>query len=365
MTVKQLPARVDAECVAGYPLVITFTASSGVTTFSAPVATLLTTGGDAISTDPGVPTASANSAALACAWTAADTAALNTTTKAKTYRYSVAASNDGAGPYAFFAGTLTVHPVGTAGTSTTVAASADVNVGGVAVTATVIAGGGALDAAGLAFSPAGGLSSTNVQAALVELDTEKLSTTAAAAAYAPISGSTNYATPLTGTAGEYWISWGINDSAAVAMSVGLIHYTPIYVPGACDRLVFEVTTAGGAGKVARMALYTRTAGGRPGNKLTQWSADQAVDTIGAKEGTIAYSGTAGWMFAALVTDAASLSVRTHQGHIIGAPGALAAANAMNAPTGAFIEVASGLTLPATATVIGAETNSPKVAVRAA
>lgn len=196
-----------------------------------------------------------------------------------------------------------------------------------------------------------------------ELSSRYLAITDAATTYAPITGSTTYAANLTGTSGDYWASMGLNDAAAVAMSVGLIHYTPIYVPGPCDRLVFEVTTAGAGGTVARMGLYTRTAGGRPGNKLTEWSADQSVASTGAKEGTIAYTGSAGWLFAALVTDAASISVRTHQGHVIGSPAALSAANAMNNAGGAWIETKSGLTLPATATVFGVEVNSPKVAVR--
>ena len=145
-TVKQLPARVDAECVAGDPFTATLTATSGVTTFSSPACTMTMGGGDSYTTDPGVPTASANGASLSTAWSAADTAALNTTTKPKVYKWSTKAIADGGSSFQWYGGTITVHPVGTAGVSTTTTTTASVVVGGATVNATVIAGTGAANA---------------------------------------------------------------------------------------------------------------------------------------------------------------------------------------------------------------------------
>ena len=61
-TVKQLPTPVDVEVVAGDPFAVTFTATSGVTTFASPAVTVTTAAGDAYTTDPGLPVASAASA---------------------------------------------------------------------------------------------------------------------------------------------------------------------------------------------------------------------------------------------------------------------------------------------------------------
>ena len=141
-TVKQLPTPVDVEVVAGDPFAVTFTATSGVTTFASPAVTVTTAAGDAYTTDPGLPVASAASAVLTCAWSAADTAALIAGTRAKVYKYSVEATADGGGPYQIFGGTLTVHPVGTTGTGTSATQSANLTLGGAAVTATVALGGG-------------------------------------------------------------------------------------------------------------------------------------------------------------------------------------------------------------------------------
>lgn len=136
-TVRQLPARIDVEFVAGDPFSVVLTATSGVTTFAAPVAFMTTAAGDAYTTDPGIPTASAASAALTCAWSAADTAALNTSTRAKSYKYSVEATADGEGAFQIFGGTVTVHPIGYAGTGTTASVSQALTLGGAAVSATI------------------------------------------------------------------------------------------------------------------------------------------------------------------------------------------------------------------------------------
>jgi hypothetical protein len=98
--------------------------------------------GDAFTTDPGIPTASVAGLAVTSAWSTADTAALNTGTRAKSYRYSVAANPDSAGLFEIVAGTLTVHPVGHAGTSSASSATLAVTVGTTAVSLAVALGGG-------------------------------------------------------------------------------------------------------------------------------------------------------------------------------------------------------------------------------
>jgi hypothetical protein len=134
---KQLPTPADITVVAGDPFTITFTATSGVTTFASPAVAMTTSGGDAYTTDPGVPSVSAVGAVITVTWSAADTAALNATTRGRTYKYSTEATLDGAGPVQLFGGTITVVPVGTTGTSTSSSASATINTGGVAISATI------------------------------------------------------------------------------------------------------------------------------------------------------------------------------------------------------------------------------------
>ena len=70
-TVSNFPTPVDVEVVAGDPFAVTFTATSGVTTFASPAVTVTTAAGDAYDR-PRLP-GSAASAVLTCAWSAADT----------------------------------------------------------------------------------------------------------------------------------------------------------------------------------------------------------------------------------------------------------------------------------------------------
>jgi hypothetical protein len=139
--VRQLPAKLDLECIAGDPFTVTITAT-GVTTLTSPAVTMTSAAGDAFTTDPGIPTASVAGLAVTSAWSTADTAALNTGTRAKSYRYSVAANPDSAGLFEIVAGTLTVHPVGHAGTSSASSATLAVTVGTTAVSLAVALGGG-------------------------------------------------------------------------------------------------------------------------------------------------------------------------------------------------------------------------------
>ncbi len=154
-TVKQLPTPVDVEVVSGDPFTVTFTATSGVTTFASPAVAMTTAAGDAYTTDPGVPSVSAASAVITLSWSAADTAALNASTRPKAYKYSVEATLDGAGPVQLFGGTITVRPVGSTGTSTTASQTATVNTGGVAVSATIAIGAQGPAGATGAQGPAG------------------------------------------------------------------------------------------------------------------------------------------------------------------------------------------------------------------
>lgn len=191
MAIRQLPVKVDVECVAGDPMTITFTAASGVTAFTSPVAVMTTSAGDSYTTDPGVPTVSASTTSLVTAWSAADTAALNTTTRAKTYKYSTEALADDQGAFQVYAGTLTVHPVGTAGVGTSTTQTAALTLGGVSVTGDVTLAGGATHASGLIFTPAGTIASTNTQAAIEEVATDAAAALAAVAAHkAPLDSPT-------------------------------------------------------------------------------------------------------------------------------------------------------------------------------
>jgi hypothetical protein len=155
---KQLPADVDIEFVAGDEYTVTFTATSGVTTFSVPSIAFLTASGDAAASN--LPTVSAGGAVLTASWSAANSAALNTTTRAKNYKYSVRATADGSVTGQVFGGTCTIHPVGTTGLGTSSSVAADVYLGGTSVTATVSLGGtvGQIDG-GSAESVFGGTSS--------------------------------------------------------------------------------------------------------------------------------------------------------------------------------------------------------------
>lgn len=128
-SIKQLPARLDLECVAGDPFALLI-AGTGITTFASAELTMTSAAGDAYTTNPGIGDATALDDEITLTWTAADTAALNTATRPKAYRYSVSATVDGLGPYELIAGTFSVHPVGaSSSTSSTGTANLSVSVG--------------------------------------------------------------------------------------------------------------------------------------------------------------------------------------------------------------------------------------------
>jgi hypothetical protein len=133
---KQVPPAHDVEFVAGNPFSLTVTSTGA--TITSPVVTMKTAAGDAYTTDPGIPTVSQASTVTTIAFTAADTAALNTSTRPKAYRWSLQALVNGAGPYELVARNITVHPVGAAiATQSADQVSLDVTVGGVDIALSV------------------------------------------------------------------------------------------------------------------------------------------------------------------------------------------------------------------------------------
>jgi len=137
--VSQLPAQLDAECVAGDPFSIAVTSSGA--TITSPTVTLKSALGATITAT--VPTVSQVGAVTTVAFSAATTAALNTdTTRPVSLLWSLSALVNGAGPFQLVARRLTIYPVGTAGVSSTSSATLAVTVGGAAVSLAVALGGG-------------------------------------------------------------------------------------------------------------------------------------------------------------------------------------------------------------------------------
>ena len=108
-TVDMRPPELALHGIASRELALDIPVEGG--TLTSPVLTMKTAGGDAYTTDPGVGTASmADSATLRLAWSSADMAALNDTTRPKTYRIELAGVVDGSNPLSTIGGTLTVYP---------------------------------------------------------------------------------------------------------------------------------------------------------------------------------------------------------------------------------------------------------------
>lgn len=134
-SVKQLPAALTLECVAGNPFALTVTAT-GATTVASPVVTVMTSTGDAYTSN--APTVSQAGLVTTVSWSAVQTAAMNTTTRPMTYRWSLRATVNGSGPFELVAKTITVHPVGSSASgSTSTAATLAITVGGAAVSLAV------------------------------------------------------------------------------------------------------------------------------------------------------------------------------------------------------------------------------------
>jgi hypothetical protein len=138
-TVSQLPAQLDAECVAGDPFTISVTSSGA--TITSPTLTIRDGLGAIVAVSP---TVSQAGAVTTVAFSAANTTALNPSGQTKAeYLFSLSALVNGQGPFQLIARSLTVWPVGTAGVATSSAASLAVTVGGAAVSLSVALGIGA------------------------------------------------------------------------------------------------------------------------------------------------------------------------------------------------------------------------------
>jgi hypothetical protein len=135
--VSQLPAQLDAECVAGDPFTIAVTSSGA--TITSPTVTLKTSLGATVTGT--VPTVTQVGAVTTIAFSAATTAALNTnTTQPVSLLWSLSALVNGQGPFQLVARRLTIYPVGTAKTSSTSSAALAVTVGSTAVSLAVTLG---------------------------------------------------------------------------------------------------------------------------------------------------------------------------------------------------------------------------------
>lgn len=109
VTVDGRPPALALHAIAGREFAHEIPVTGG--TLTSPLLTMKTSGGDPYTTDPGVGAASLSDAAtLRLAWTAADLAALNTTTRQKHYLIEIAGSVDGSNPLSVIGGTLTVYP---------------------------------------------------------------------------------------------------------------------------------------------------------------------------------------------------------------------------------------------------------------
>jgi hypothetical protein len=234
MSIKQLPPKQDLEYVASRPFVLTVTATGAV--LNTPTFTIKTAAGDAWSTDPGQPTVSINGAGtvITVVFDAADTAAQNTSTRAKSYQYALSSLVGSDGPFDLMGGTITVRPVGSTGTSNAASATLTFTVGVTAVDLAVTIGassdGSALlahttdptdahDASAISYAGGTGLSATDVEAALDELATEKVNTTDLTA-YSQINVA-----PLTETATSRTASSTENGKVVRCTAAGLVTIT--------------------------------------------------------------------------------------------------------------------------------------------
>lgn len=133
-TAKQLPPVLDLEGVAGCPLTVRVTTTGGHSISSPEI--VLRTGAGATSTV--LPAVELDGDVITFAWSAEDTAALNTGTRvAADFRWSLQALVDGDGPHQLVARSLVIHPVGSADVSTELDFVLAVDVGGVNVALTV------------------------------------------------------------------------------------------------------------------------------------------------------------------------------------------------------------------------------------
>lgn len=157
-TLAQLPPAVDLEWVAGNPFTMSVACSGAAVT--SPVVTMKTLAGDAYTSDPGVPTVSALAGTITSAWSIADSSALNATKRPVEYLWSLQALVNGEGPYELVARKVKVHPVGSAGRTSSSDLSLAITVGGADVTLDITVGSDASNIdGGTATSVYGGTTS--------------------------------------------------------------------------------------------------------------------------------------------------------------------------------------------------------------
>lgn len=109
---EQLPEPYDIDVVAGDRYPITVVNESGLT-LTSPTLVLRTAAGDPYT---GGPSPSISSGNIVVAFTGVQTAAMNTTSRPRKFRWSLGALLDGAGPHQLAAGWFTVRPIGSAAT---------------------------------------------------------------------------------------------------------------------------------------------------------------------------------------------------------------------------------------------------------
>lgn len=131
---EQLPEPYDIDVVAGDAYKITIVNESGLT-LASPTLALRTAAGDVFT---GGPTAALSSGNIVTSFTGAQTAAMNTTSRGRKFRFSIGATLDGAGPYQLLGGWFTVRPIGSAGTgSASATITPTITVGGPTFTLSV------------------------------------------------------------------------------------------------------------------------------------------------------------------------------------------------------------------------------------
>jgi hypothetical protein len=274
-TVSQLPAQLDAECVAGDPFTISVTSSGA--TITSPTLTIRDGLGAVVAVSP---TVSQAGAVTTVAFSAANTTALKSSGQTKAeYLFSLSALVDGQGPFQLIARSLTVWPVGTAGVATSSAASLAVTVGGAAVSLSVALGIGAG-----ALIAANNLSDlTNAATARTNLGLGTAATTAASA-YAPVM---HIGTPIWRTGGYASFPLFAASTTGASAANGNLHFVPAMFDRdtTVDRIACEVAgTPGSTGSLHRLGIWTDS-NGAPGTLLLD-AGTVATDSTGFKEITI-------------------------------------------------------------------------------